>query len=98
MASKTNRYPRTKFQLTPSMNVREIVLVGPAQNRFGERYGYGVDTKGKQHYLAWLHDTRQAALEAGEAKMDEQEKRLETAKVNVAKRRANLNKAKGATA
>lgn len=104
MASKKTKFPRKMFQLTPSMNVREITLTGPAFSKGWngqpgvQRYGYAVDEKGKQHYVAWLHDTKGDAVKAGEKTMAEQEARLVKAQTNVAKRRANLEKAKGAAA
>jgi hypothetical protein len=98
MAKK--KFPITMFQVTPSMNIKEVVLTGKAmRSGWGGTYemtGYAKDEKGREHYVASLFDSRAAALEAAERAVVDQEARHKKAGENIAKRRANLEKAKGA--
>lgn len=99
MTSKKTKFPRTLFQVTPSLNLREITLIGPATTGWGApRYGYAADAKGKAHYVAHLYETRTEALDAARVTLRSQEIRATKAAEHLAKRRANFAKAEGAVA
>lgn len=90
------KYPYSAFIVTPSMAVKEVTLVESA-------YSWSSSTwdkteSGKAYLLSSLHKTRDAAIEAGEAKLAKQIANLEKQKQTVAKRRANLDKAIGIAA
>jgi hypothetical protein len=99
MAKK--KFPYSMFQVTTSMNIKEIVLTGKAMGRGWrgsdyERTGYEVDSKGRQYYLKTLFETRAQAITIAERMLAEQEARLKKSQENLARRQANLAKAKAA--
>lgn len=95
MAKK--KFPYSMFQVTPSLNVKEIVLVGKAiqrgwSDREYERTDYAADEKGKHHYLRPLFETREVAVAQAKTTLAEQEARHVKMGENLAKRRANVEK------
>lgn len=81
-------YPFTAYVLTPSMGVKKVELV-----RSGF-FSFWHETKtGSRFHNDRLHDTKQSAITAGRAKLDEQRAKLAIQLANIEKRAANLDKA-----
>lgn len=88
--SKQRKYPFTAYVLTQSMVVKKIELV-----RDGFHDAWHATESGCEFHDIALHDTPQAAIAAGHAKLAEQRSKLQVQQANIEKRAANLNKAEG---
>lgn len=78
--------PHVEYYLTPSMQVKEVTLVG------FDGCGWQFAQDGRQYHEKNLHISREVAIAAGHARLDAQAKRLEKQHATLAKRRATLNK------
>jgi hypothetical protein len=88
------QYPYSAFVLTPSMAVKEVTLV----RGYYASPDWDQTAMGKTYHIAKLHQTPAAAIEAGKRQLIEQEAKIEKQKATIAKCRANLAKAEGASA
>lgn len=80
--SKQREYPFTAYMLTPVMHVKPVELA-----RRSEWYSdYHETIDGRIYHDGQIHDTPQAAIESGRAKLAKQQ-------ANIEKRAANLDKA-----
>lgn len=86
---KERQYPFTAYVLTPAMLIKPVELV-----RRSEWFGDYHETAGGNTYSdSQLHNTPQAAIAEGSAKLNEQRSRLQKQQSNLEKRAANLEKA-----
>lgn len=87
--SKQRTYPSTAYVLTPAMLVKPVDLA-----RRSKWYSdYHETIGGHAYHDCQIHDTPQAAIAAGRAKLDEQRAKLAKQQANIEKRAANLDKA-----
>lgn len=89
-----SRYPYQAFTVSPAMVVKEVTVVGPSPRVW--QSSWEQTATGKVLSRNDLHKTRSEAIAVGEAQCLNQEERLKVAQANLAKRRANLTKAKEA--
>lgn len=85
---KEREYPFTAYVLTPEMLIKPVELVRRSQ-WFGD---YHETAGGNTYHDCQVHDTPQAAIAAGLAKLNEQRSRLQKQQSNLEKRAANLEK------
>lgn len=89
--SKQREYPFTAYVLTPSMGIKKVELVRQGWMIIGNHKTASGSVYGDSH----LHETPQAAIAAGRAKLDEQRAKLAIQLANIKKRAENLDKAEG---
>jgi hypothetical protein len=89
----TRTYPYKAWTLTPSFKPVEVELVGLAWNDWGSYAHWDKSGSGKSYDSTKLHATKDAAIAAGFASLDEQRKKLEKMQATIDKRHAALHKA-----
>lgn len=83
----TRTYPYKAWTLTPAFKPVEVELVGLDWNDWDK------SGRGKGYDSTKLHATKDAAIAAGYASLDEQRKKLEKMQATIDKRHAALRKA-----
>lgn len=84
-------YPFTAYVLTNAMLVKKVDLVSSAWSGIGHK-----TVSGNVYGNGALHDTPQAAIAAGHAKLADQRSKLQVQQANIEKRAANLANAEAA--
>lgn len=86
---KEREYPFTSYVLTPAMLIKPVELA-----RRSKWYSdYHESVGGNAYHDCQIHDTPQAAIAAGLAKLNEQRSKLQKQQSNLEKCAANLEKA-----